>query len=124
MQELLTLRSHLSSLPDSSEVRVARSFDFCVVFCRLLSFCPISFGHCVACPSNYSCRLPFCHFQTHPICDIINKKQSFNQYYKKKLVPGCICYLVFDTGYNVKKNNDNEYRQGRRKGIINSTLRY
>jgi hypothetical protein len=55
---------------------------------------------------------------------LINKKQSFNQYYKNKLVPGCICYLVFGTGYNVKKNNDNEYRQGRRKGIINSTLRY
>ena len=116
MQELLTLRSPQDSPPDSSEVRVARSFDFCVVFCRLLSFCPISFGHCVVCPSfghcvvcpsfghcvvcpsNYSCRLPFCYFQTHPIFDIINKKQLFNQYYKKTCTR---MYLLFSVWYRL-----------------------
>ena len=34
-------------------VLVARSLDFCVVICRtLLSFCPISYGYCVVCPSS------------------------------------------------------------------------
>ena len=39
---------HLNSPPVFSEVRVARSFVFCVVFCRsLFIICPFSFGHCV-----------------------------------------------------------------------------
>jgi type IV secretory pathway component VirB8 len=33
-QELLTLPEHLSSPPDFSAVRVARSSVFCVMFCR------------------------------------------------------------------------------------------
>jgi len=40
-QELPTLPEHLSSPPVFSEVRVARSLVFCVVFVdRCLSFCP------------------------------------------------------------------------------------
>ena len=35
-QELLTLPEHLSSPPDFSVARVARSLVFCVVFCRSL----------------------------------------------------------------------------------------
>jgi hypothetical protein len=35
-KELLTLPEHLSSPPDFSVARVARSFVFCVVFCRSL----------------------------------------------------------------------------------------
>ena len=39
-QKLLTRLEHMSSLPDLSGIRVARSFVFCVMFCRslLLSF--------------------------------------------------------------------------------------
>jgi hypothetical protein len=50
-QVLLTVLEHLSSPPDVSDVRVARSVVFCVMFC-CLSFCTISFGHCVICPSS------------------------------------------------------------------------
>ena len=33
-------------------VCVAQSLVFCLIFCRsLYVFCPISFGHCVVCPS-------------------------------------------------------------------------
>ena len=35
-QELLTHPEHLSSPPVFSEIRVAQSLDFCVVFCRSL----------------------------------------------------------------------------------------
>ena len=51
--ELLTLPEHLSSSPFLSGVRVTRSLVLCVCFVyRCLSFCPFSFGHCVACPSD------------------------------------------------------------------------
>ena len=70
-QELLTLPEHLNSPPGFNGVRVARSYVFCVVFCRSLfiflsffllvivfsvlyfwSLCFLSFtfGHCVVCP--------------------------------------------------------------------------
>ena len=43
---------HMSSLPVFSGVRVDLSLVFRVVLCRtLLVFCPISFGHCIVCPS-------------------------------------------------------------------------
>ena len=35
-------------------IRVARSFVFCVMFCRSLSFCPFSFEHCIVCPCSIS----------------------------------------------------------------------
>ena len=38
-----------------SWVRVVRSLVFCVVFVNhSLSFCPLSFVHCVICPSSYN----------------------------------------------------------------------
>jgi hypothetical protein len=37
-QELLTLPVHLMSSRDFSGVRVSRSWDFCILLCRLLSF--------------------------------------------------------------------------------------
>ena len=52
-QELLTLIEHLGSPLVISGVHVARSLDF--VYCFLdhcLSFCPISLGHCIVCPSE------------------------------------------------------------------------
>ena len=69
-QQLLTLPEFA---PGFSEVRVAQSFGFCVVFCRwLLVLLPcfwslywlsfnlrllinslVSFGHCIGCPSIY-----------------------------------------------------------------------
>jgi hypothetical protein len=48
---LLTLTEHLSSLPVNFGARVAHTLVFCVVFCRLLIFCPFSSGHCILCPS-------------------------------------------------------------------------
>ena len=48
-QELPTLPEHLSSPPVFNGVRVTRSLVLCVCFVdRSLSFCPFSFGHCVA----------------------------------------------------------------------------
>ena len=47
-QEVLTLPNHLSSLHVYSEVRVARSLVFCVVFCKSV-FVLFSFGHGVVC---------------------------------------------------------------------------
>jgi len=38
-----------------SVVRVARSLVFCVMFLdHCLSFCPVSFGHCIVCSLIYS----------------------------------------------------------------------
>ena len=47
-QELCTLPEHLSSSPAFSVVRVTRSLVLCVD-----RFSPISFGHCLVCPSIY-----------------------------------------------------------------------
>ena len=50
-QELLTLPEHLSSSPDFSDVRIARSLIFCVVFCTsLFVLFSFFFRHCVVCP--------------------------------------------------------------------------
>ena len=59
-QTLLTLPMHMSSPPVFSEVRVTRTFVWCVSFVdRYLSCCPFSFGHCVVCPSlSYGFWLP------------------------------------------------------------------
>ena len=54
-QERLTLQEHLSSPHPSvfSGVRVTRSLVFCVCFVdSYLSFCTLSFGHCVVCSSS------------------------------------------------------------------------
>jgi len=46
-------------------VRVTRFLVLCVCFVyRWLSFCPFSFGHCVACPSIYGFWLPLWYLQT------------------------------------------------------------
>ena len=51
-QELTTLSEHLSSPPAVCGVRVTRSLVLYVCFVdRCLSFCTVSFGHCVVCPS-------------------------------------------------------------------------
>ena len=54
-QILLLLPEHLHSPADFSGVRVARTFIFCVVFCRSLFVLLFLFyfGHCVVCPSIY-----------------------------------------------------------------------
>jgi hypothetical protein len=52
-QELCTLPEHLSSSPAFSVVRVTRSLVLCVD-----RFSPISFGHCLVCPSIYGFWLP------------------------------------------------------------------
>ena len=46
-QELFLLPEHMSSLPVFSEVRFARSLDFCVFFCLFF------FGGSIVCPSLY-----------------------------------------------------------------------
>jgi hypothetical protein len=65
-QELLTLPGHPSSPPVFSGVRVTRSLVLCVCFVeRCLSFCPFSFGHCVACSSSiYVFLLLLWHLET------------------------------------------------------------
>jgi hypothetical protein len=53
-QKLLNLTEHLSSPQVLSGVRLARSLIFCVMFCRsLFVLCPVSFVHCIVCPSTY-----------------------------------------------------------------------
>ena len=50
-----------------SEVRVARSLVFCVLFCRsLFILCAFSFGHYIVCPFSMICGfwLPFWCLQT------------------------------------------------------------
>ena len=52
-QELPTLPEHLSSPSVFSAIRVTRSLVLCVCFVdRCLSFCTVSFGHCVVCSSS------------------------------------------------------------------------
>jgi len=65
-QELLTLLGHLSSPPVFSGARFTRSLVECVCFVdRCLSFCLISLGHCVVCPSSiYAFWLPLWYLQT------------------------------------------------------------
>ena len=65
-QELLTLPEHMSSPPVFSGVCVTQSLVLCVCFVdRCLSFCMVSFGHCVVCPSSiYGFWLPLWYFQT------------------------------------------------------------
>jgi len=47
-----------------SGVRVTRSLVLYVCFVyRFLSFCPFSFGHCVACSSIYKLWLPLWYLQ-------------------------------------------------------------
>ena len=47
--------------PCFSGVSIAWSVVFCDLFCRspFFSFCPLSFGHCIICPSIYGFLLPF-----------------------------------------------------------------
>ena len=64
-QELLTLVEDLSSSPIFSGVRVTRSLVLCVCFVdRCLSFCTLSFVHCVVCSSIYGCWLLLWYLQT------------------------------------------------------------
>ena len=65
-QELLTLPEHPSSPPVFSGVRVTRSLVLYVCFVdRCLSFCTLSFGHCVVCSSSiYGFWLPLWYLQT------------------------------------------------------------
>ena len=51
--ELPTIPEHMCSPLVFSEVRVTRSLVLCVCFVdRCLSFCNLSFGRCVVCPSS------------------------------------------------------------------------
>jgi hypothetical protein len=71
-QELLTLPEHTSSPPVFSGVRVTRSLVLYVCFVDpCLSFCTVSFGHCVVCSSStYGFWFPLWYLQTLPICSI------------------------------------------------------
>jgi hypothetical protein len=65
-QELPTLSKHLSSPPVFSGVRVSQSLVLyeCFIDC-CLSFCTLSFGHCVFCSSSiYGFWLPLWYLQT------------------------------------------------------------
>ena len=62
----LSFGEHPSSSSVFSGVRVTRSLVLCVCFVdRCLSFCTLSFGHCVACSSSiYGFWLPLWYLQT------------------------------------------------------------
>jgi len=64
--KLLTLQEHLNSPPVFSGVRVTRSLVLYACFVdRCLSFCTISFGHCVVCSSLiYGLWLSLWYLQT------------------------------------------------------------
>jgi hypothetical protein len=64
-QELPTLPEHLSLHPVFSGVRVTRYSVLYVCFVdRCLSFCTLSFGHCVVCSSSiYDSDYPFEYLQ-------------------------------------------------------------
>ena len=58
-------------IPSGFEVGfVLLNLQFSVLYFvdHCLSFCPFSFGHCIACPSIYDFRQPFWHLQTFLIC--------------------------------------------------------
>ena len=64
-QGLLTLPEQLRSPQVFSQVRVTRSLALCVCFVdHCVSFCHLSFGHCVVCPSIYGFWLPLWYLQT------------------------------------------------------------
>ena len=64
-QKQLSLPEYLSSFPVFSGVLVTWSVVLCVLFVdRCLSFRPLSFGHCVVCPSIYEFWLPLWYIQT------------------------------------------------------------
>jgi hypothetical protein len=69
-KELLTHSEHLSSPPVFSGVRVTRSLVLYVCFVdRCLSFCTLSFGHCVVYSSSiYGFWLPLWYLQTLLMC--------------------------------------------------------
>ena len=53
VQGLISIPELLSSPRGFSEIRVARSLIFCVMFVdRCLSFCPFSFDDGIVCPSS------------------------------------------------------------------------
>ena len=56
-QELLTLPGHLSSLPNCSGVRVARSLGFCIILCRSLFVLLFSFFWPLYCLSVFGLRI-------------------------------------------------------------------
>ena len=71
-QELLTLPEPLGSPPVFSGVRVTRSLVLyvCLFVCRCLSFCTLSFDHCVVCSSSiYGLCLPLWYLQTLHVID-------------------------------------------------------
>jgi len=68
---------HLSSPPVFSGVRVARSLCFCAMFCRSLSICPFSFGHCIVCPSIYGFWLPLWYLQSFLKTSVHGRKYYF-----------------------------------------------
>jgi hypothetical protein len=78
-QELLTLPGHLSSPPVFSGVLVARSLVLYVCFVdRCLTFCTISFGHCIVYSSSiYGFWLPLWHLQT-PLTSVITSSTNYN----------------------------------------------
>ena len=78
-QELPTLSEHPSSPPVFSGDRVAWSLVLCVCFVDLcLSFCNLSFGHCVVCSSLiYGFWLPLWYLQTL----LFNRKTYNNLYF-------------------------------------------
>jgi hypothetical protein len=81
-QELLTLPEHLSSPPVFSGVRVTRSLVLyvCVVD-RCLSFCTLTFGHCVVCSSSiYRFWLPLWYLKTLCTKTKKNKIKNTTQY--------------------------------------------
>ena len=70
-QELFILLEHMRSPPVFSGVRVTRSLVLCVCFVdRCLSLCPLSFGHCVVCPSIYIFWLPIWYIQNSSQLDV------------------------------------------------------
>ena len=112
-QELLILPEHLSSPPVLRWVRVTRSLVLCVCFVdRWLSFCPFSFGHCVACSSSiygfwlpqtflkpivkllrYTNRVLRLYFTTRRLCSL--DLENINYCYLAMYYDGHVCYLIF-----------------------------
>jgi hypothetical protein len=103
-QELPTLPEHLSSPPVFSGVHVTRSLVLYLCFVdRCLSFCTLSFGHCVFFSSSiYGFWLPLWYLQT--LLTTVSKigiyysRHRFNVYY----LPKAYCTITFLNGQFAK----------------------
>jgi hypothetical protein len=102
-QELITLPEHLNSPPIFSGVRITRSLVLCVYFVdRCLSYCYISFGHCVVSSSSiYGFWLSLWYLQTlvkkvtRRVSHVVQQLLTLAEHWRWPHVLVGLCCLIF-----------------------------